>query len=662
MRTGLCCCPVAYTAAMTLWTPRDPLLPGHELNGNGALALGEKADNPASIIDRSVTQTQDAGGVGIVGASFLMWAMATQADGFTQWGLNPKMRDRELRAFWPTESLLASAIATISARNAAMEWKVSGSTLTAEAGQAMLNNANFGGGWQEFITQLSLDLYTTDLGAFVEFIREADRPDAPVIGIAHLDSLRCYPTGNPEFPVVYEDTKGKFHRMPWYSVVQLLEMAAPVSPAFAGFFFKVQYSAVTRVLRAAQVMKSIMIYKDEKVSGRFQRAIHLISGVSERSVQDALERSALMADQRGLQRYIQPAMVASVDPNAAIKHDTMEMASLPDGWSEKESADLYILALAMGLLTDYQEFAPLPGGGLGTSAQSEVLNQKSRGKGPGLFRALISRLMNMNGALPANALFEWDEQDAEADKLDADIRNVRAEARGKRIVSGEIDDQTARDIALREGDLTEDEYNAANERAEQRKAEEADAQAAQMAQLQAAQGGEVEGEDGNSTGGDAQREGEDGNRGERSISALPSSSEWDDLFGERAAGPVPFGNLISGRLHRAYSTAADDAHSLGYFGDTDERKVVGQAIGPALALFEEALREGGVWDVMIDPEDADRIVNASLGLLAGERAITPPESPIAEDRLDYEDEVGVEVARALSAARRAVTARLRAED
>lgn len=645
-----------------LWVP-----PGHEVasrNGTAVLA-GEKAEDPTANLDRSVVSS-GTGATGIIGASFLLWAFAQQADGFMQWGLNPKQRDRELRAFFPTENGLASAVATVTARNAAMSWKISGAERTAVAAQQMLNNANFGGGWEEFVAQTSIDLYTQDAGAFVEFIRDGDSPEAPVVGIAHLDAARCYPTGNPEFPVIYEDTGGKFHRMPWYTVVQLLEMPAPVQPGSAGAFFKVQYSAVTRALRAAQVMKSIAVYKDEKVSGRFQRAVHLISGVSEAAVQDALQRSSLLADQAGLTRYVQPVMVGSVDPKAEIKHDTLELASLPDGWSEKESVDLYILALSMAFLTDYQEFAPLPGGNLGTSAQSQTLHQKSRGKGPGLFQKLMLRLFNLHGALPANVLFEFDEQDQEADKLDADTRKIRAEARATRIQSGEIDDQTARDIALREGDITQEEYDAAIARAEERKEAEAEAARAQMAALQASEDTNVEGEDGDNANptGNAQVEGEDGDsRGTRSISpGVPFASEYD-IFDERAVSEgVPFGNLISGRLHRAYSTAADDAHSLGYFDDTEERKVVGQAIGPALALFEEALREGGVWDVLIAPEDADRIVNASLGLLAGERAITAPESATAEDRLDYEDEVGIEVARALGQARRAVAARLRAEE
>ena len=70
-----------------------------------------------------------------------------------------------------------------------------------------------------------------------------------------------------------------------------------------------------------------------------------------------------------------------------------------------------IAVLALAFLVDYQEFAPLPGGNLGTSAQSQVLHMKSRGKGPGLFMKLFAHFMNFGGVLPRSVTFEWDEQD-----------------------------------------------------------------------------------------------------------------------------------------------------------------------------------------------------------------------------------------------------------
>lgn len=460
----------------------EPLLRGERA---ATTSTDDQAQNLA-LLRRSAQTTIESTVVAPQASNFLVWAMAQRGDGFSPWGAAPKMRDGELRAFWPSENLLASAVATTAARNAALSWKISGDEQTALAAQAMCNNANFGAGWEDFILQTSIDLYTQDSGAFVELMREQDSPLSPVIGFAHLDAARTYPTGNPEFPFFYEDSRGKMHRMPWYSIQQLLEMPSPITPSFGGVLYRMQYSAVTRVLRAAQVLKSISIYKDEKVSGRFQKALHLVTGVSDKQVQDALMQASIYADNAGLQRYMQPAIVGSLDPNAPIKHDTIELASLPDGWNERDTTELYILALAMGFLTDYQEFAPLPGGGLGTATQSQTLHAKARGRGPGLFQKLIARFMNGSGVLPSNVLYEYDEEDIEAESMQAENKGLRATARATRLQSHEIDEVAARQIALDEGDLTQDQFDELTQRDEQRKRDQAaaDQQALALAQAQ----------------------------------------------------------------------------------------------------------------------------------------------------------------------------------
>lgn len=435
-----------------LWVPRPGVRSGIETAEKAddlrALQNSVIATPPRSQADRPASP-----------GSFVIW-MGVQADNFSPWGQAPKLRDRQLREFFPQENLLASALASVVARNAALSWKITGHEKTATAAQGLLNNANFGAGWQDFIARLSYDLYTTDSGAFVEFARTHDSPDAPVFGINNLDSTRCYPTGVPEYPVIYEDTNGRMHRMPWYSVVQLLEMPSAWTPTYAGAFYRLQYSAVTRVLRAAQIMKSITTYTDEKISGRFMKALHLISGVDEGHVRDAITKAEINADQQGLSRFMMPAIVGAVDPGATIGHTVVEMASLPDAWNSKEERDGYIVALSMALLTDFGEFAPLPGGGLGTASQSETMQQKSRGKGPALFQKLILRLMNQHGALPSNVEFEFDEPDRDADEQEQTIKGLRATARASRAQSGEIDVQTMREIALEDGDLTQQQFDA----------------------------------------------------------------------------------------------------------------------------------------------------------------------------------------------------------
>lgn len=420
-------------------------------------------------------------------AGFVLY-VAQAADGFIPWGQAPKARDVQLRDFFPKENLLASALFTVCARNAALSWKVSGDDKAAEAGQQMLNNVNNGAGWEDFASRLSIDLYSQDAGAFIEFVRDGKGEDAPVISLNSLDAARCYATGDPEYPVIYEDTRGNFHRMPWHNVVQLLEFPTALSPQYLGAYYRMQYSAVTRVLRAAQMLRSLSTYNDEKLSGRFMRAIHLISGVGDTSVQDAITRAQNYADQSGQTRYIQPAIVGGVDPNAAIGHVQIDLASLPEGWQQTDMMKDYILALALALGTDYGEFAPLPGGNLGTATQSETMHAKARGKGPGLWQKLILRLINQNGALPKGVEFEFDEPDLDADQQREQIALVRAQTRTQDISSGVLDAEAARQQMLEDGDITQAIYDDLEKRAKERE-EEAKRQAEEQAALAATQPG-----------------------------------------------------------------------------------------------------------------------------------------------------------------------------
>lgn len=585
----------------------------------GAMSSGEKAAALAAL-SRSVVngEARSAGSVHPAASTFLLQLSGMASDFFPAWGTDFKRRDRLLREFVPTEHFLASAVSITATRNAALSWTIRGDEHTAEAVKEMLLNANFGGGWEEFVTQTSIDLYTQDSGAFVELVRDGDSEAATVIGINHLDAARCFPTGDAETPVIYEDARGRYHAMKWYQVVQLLEVPAAITPSNEGFFFKLQYSAVTRLLRAAQIMQSVSTYMYEKTTGRYSRGIHLVQGVNADEIRSAISQTNVIADNAGLTRYMVPIMVSSLDPNATVSSNLLELASLPDGFSAETEIKNYILVLAMAFMTDYQEFAPLPGGNLGTSSQSEVLHMKSRGKGSALFQKLINRLMNLRGVLPDNVEFDFEEPDLEAEREEAEIAEIRGRTRSTRILSGELTPEAARQEALDHGDMSIELFEAI--------------------------GGQDVTPDVTVT--DEQQT----DNGFRSVGP-------DGLVvASRAKRAVPFGQLIASRLHRAYSDTADDANGLGYFDTLDDRLAVGSAIGPAIALFEEALRDAGVWEITIDPADADRIVESSF------KALTAPDRAGPDDeRLAFEDEIGTEIGKGLTAVRRRIEARLREE-
>jgi hypothetical protein len=389
----------------------------------------------------------------------LTFMFADVAERITPWGLNTKLRDSQLRKFWPTENMLAGAVASVCMRNSAFDFKIEARTVIAKkAAEFVLHNAISPGGvrgWQPFISAITNDLMTQDNGAHFEIIRaDNNSPTSPCVGISHLDSNSCTRTGDPKYPVVYEDRNGKFHKLAWWQVVSISDLPSPIEKMNG-----VGLCAVSRVLRAAEILKDLSQYKSEKISGRFARAIHIVGGVGRSDLDDIQTRDNERADNMGLKRFIMPMILASLDPEKPVSHVEIPLASLPDGFNLDVELKWYIAELALGFGVDYQDFAPLPGGNLGTSTQSEVLHRKSRGKGPAWFMETIEDIFEWYGIFPRGVEFEFEDQDLVADKEKAMLSEIRARERALRVRSGEITPEVSRRIALRNNDLIEEDIS-----------------------------------------------------------------------------------------------------------------------------------------------------------------------------------------------------------
>ena len=230
-------------------------------------------------------------------------------------------------------------------------------------------------------------------------------------------------------------------------MITLSEMPSPRAEHYG-----VQHSAVDRVFKLAQVLRDLHTYKQEKISGRFARAIHL-TNVDPQVIQDAIDQAEENADSRGLLRYMQPIIAATLDPNATPGVSTLELASLPDGFDEETIMRWYIAGLAVVLGVDYGFLAPLPGSKLGTAAQAETQERQARGKSSRLFMSMLAHKFNYSGILPNSVCFRFSQSDpyVESEKDRAFARRTRA--RSTAIRSGEITPQIARQMACDIGDL-----------------------------------------------------------------------------------------------------------------------------------------------------------------------------------------------------------------
>ena len=589
-------------------------------NGSGLVAQGEKALADPAVVEairrsvrRSVIEPQKAGTTpSITGGDIAsVFFLASQADGIQRWGLNPTLRDRQLRLFYPTESVLNSAFSAVIARNQAFDWTLHGPEALVDPTYDLLHSANRGAGWLDFIGKISTDLYTQDKGAFAEIIRATDNAASPVVGIQSLDASRCFHTGDPETPVIYADRQGKFHRLRWFQVITFVEMPAPHE-----LLYGLQYSALTRVMKAAQIFRNIQIYRDEKTGGRQARAIHIVGGVEASRIEDALTQHDTREDGAGRERFSAGApIIAALNPENPPSLVTLELAGLPDNFDAEEAFKEYLTIMALGLLVDFQELAPLPGGGLGTSQQSQILHLKGQGKGPALFMKLIEQKMNFHGVIPRPVTFEFDEIDIEAEETTAKVKKLRAETRKIMLETGEVDSAGARQIAVDDGDIPQELFDEMEQR---------------------------------DVTGPAPRRSTDRVRPENEGRDNPATSDdrmTDDdekaiidelLAGTKQAADTSVRDFLVSRLHRAFTTAADDMRGLGTM-DTEERIKVSGLIGKVLHEAEGILDDGALEVMQRKLEADDQRVLVAAKERSDERA--GPE----QERLDLEEDVAVVV-------------------
>lgn len=397
------------------------------------------------------------------GGMTFTWTIASAADSIIPWGRNVSLRDRQLRDFWPTEPFMAGAMANVAFRNATFDWEIqSDSKRVGDAVTEMLKSALAGDtfGWTQFMLKFSQDLYATDNGAFVELIRDPGmdansrfkNEQAPVLGIGHLDSNQCQRTGNPETPVLYTDRNGQLHKLKWWQVIPFSDYPSAIEKMNG-----VGVCAVSRSLRLGQIMRSILLFKDEKISGRHFKQIHFVSGVTRQEIKDEMKRGQEEANNTGLLRFILPSIIASLDPEKPVSTATIDLASLPDGFDFDQEMRWYISGLALDFGVDYQEFAPLASGNIGSSAQSTILDRKQSGKGPGVLMRTISESFKNYGVLPRGCTMRYNDKDEQEELERQEVRTKAVEEAAVAVNSGVLSPEAAARSLVRRGIYTEEE-------------------------------------------------------------------------------------------------------------------------------------------------------------------------------------------------------------
>lgn len=393
------------------------------------LAL-EKAIDPARYsVQSRATDAPFAPSSDVAGSGGVFWLTmaAQQNDEAPGWNATyPNYRDRYLLNFSRSEPMLASAVYSMGTRIATLNYEINGPPRAKKFASELLDNPGLGDTLSTLTQKLSHDLDVSDNGAFMELWRPGnpltDAGNRPVLGFAHLDSRQCWRSYDPEFPVWYTNPiTGEIRKIHQSRVVFTADNPQPVELARG-----IGYCATSRVMRMARVFKNMQIFLDEKVGGRFTRALGAVSGVTSKQLRGALEQSEDNADSKGFVVYKEiPFLInPNLEAGSEIKIIMQDLASIPDGFVFRDDADLYAYILAFAFGVDAREFWPATQSGA-TKADASVQNMKARGRGIGNRIETIEFMLRQ--ALPDSVTFEYDYSDDEQDKQAAEIHKLETD-------------------------------------------------------------------------------------------------------------------------------------------------------------------------------------------------------------------------------------------
>jgi len=390
--------------------------------------------------------------------SLVLW-MAGTSDVLSPWWSS--YRDRQLRDFWKSIDPLSGAVYALESKIATIPFKIVPKDYSVRAHQEQAERfetmiefgSEFGAGWSTFVSKWIEDILTQDNGAFAEILGDGD-PTGPIkgmpFGINHLDSARCNRTSNPEFPVIYDDKK-KMYRLHYTRVA-----FSSVQPSPMVEMNNVGFCAISKCLNISQSLLDVLVYKQEKLGSRPTRSVLIgKGGLDADTIAEAFAMAGEVMDNRVLSRYSQSVVLGdAAHPEAAL--DIIDLASLPDGFDYQTDMMIGMALISLAFGVDARELFPMMGVGA-TRADALVQHLKARTKGIGHLLNIVEKTFAPK-VLPPTLDWVFDYTDDAQDRQVAEIKKIRSVRHTSDLNSGVLDERTAREQMLADGDLTEEQF------------------------------------------------------------------------------------------------------------------------------------------------------------------------------------------------------------
>lgn len=410
-------------------------------------------------LDNTIQQSinRDYGGLGLVP---LLFYMGKVNDLIAPWW--SARRDYQLGQFWKASDHLSGAVyamsskmTTIPVRVVARDVSIKSHVQVAEQyTELLLKSTQFGEGWMTFFGRCVEDLITQDNGMFIEIIGPGAK-DGPIegmaISMANLDAARCVRTGNPLYPVVYTDTDGKMYKLHFSRVIYASQMSSPRREMNG-----VGFCCVSRCINAAQNLVDIAVYKQEKMGSRPIRQILITrGGLDPEDLKAAIALSESKMSSSGLSRFAKSVAVGDRNiPDSDLKQ--IDIASVPDGFDERESTILGMAVISLAFGMDAREL--FPGMETGASKADAIIQHiKQAGKGPGQIIEQVSNLIDQK-FLPPFLKVLFDNLDYTEDRQIADVQSVRGQTRERNIKNGITTTRVERETMKLNGEITDAQF------------------------------------------------------------------------------------------------------------------------------------------------------------------------------------------------------------
>lgn len=329
-------------------------------------------------------------------------------------------RERALRLLWHHDDNLTfkSGVSGLIKRIQSTPYELKTPKQYGDYFQNILQTADFEN-WDQFVSKLLIDFFRQDAGAYIEIIGPGDPLEAITgapTGIAVLDSLRCYPTGDPVYPVVYSSQDGSLHLMHYTRVVRFID-TMDTDDYVRGY----GSSALSRA--ASAVWREILMtrYVQTQLDDTPPPGVAIFNNLSEQQYFGALEKRDVERQTDAGAEWGRTIKMFGVNPANPASVNFTRFSNPPEAWSYNEYTELNVRQIALALGVDMLDLWELTGNGIGTATQSEVMNQKSKGKSLGRILKSLERVINQ--ILPDDAQFEFKYRDPEEDIQQAELAN-----------------------------------------------------------------------------------------------------------------------------------------------------------------------------------------------------------------------------------------------